>query len=280
MGRNNIVALTTGRGDSWPRKVNAQSAMSTARRTYVVTGSASGIGAATRAMLEAEGHAVIGVDLHDAEVVGDLATEAGRAAVASIDHANAVIACAGVSGANAPPELVVRLNYFGAVATVEALRPRLELATDPRAVVVASSAALFPVNDELVEACLDGAEDLAAELAAGLDGAAAYTSAKRALARWIRRMAPRPEWAGAGIPLNAVGPGVISSPMTRRRLDDPETREHMRGPLPMPLKWPGDPEDVASLLVYLSSPANTLVTGQHIFVDGGFDALTRGDDIY
>ena len=47
---------------------------------FVVTGSASGIGLATRERLEASGDNVIGVDLRDAEVLADLATPAGRAA--------------------------------------------------------------------------------------------------------------------------------------------------------------------------------------------------------
>ena len=55
------------------------SRMSTTRTT-VVTGSASGMGAATRELLEADGQRVIGVDLRDAEVVADLATPEGRAA--------------------------------------------------------------------------------------------------------------------------------------------------------------------------------------------------------
>ena len=46
--------------------------------TYVVSGSASGIGATVAARLRADGHTVIGVDLHDAEVTGDLATTSGR----------------------------------------------------------------------------------------------------------------------------------------------------------------------------------------------------------
>ncbi len=48
----------------------------------------------------------------------------------------------------------------------------------------------------------------------------------------------------------------------------------------MPLRWPGKPEDVASRLCYLASAENTLVTGQVVFVDGGFDALSRGDDVW
>jgi NAD(P)-dependent dehydrogenase (short-subunit alcohol dehydrogenase family) len=250
------------------------------QRRYVVTGSASGIGAATRRVLEAEGHAVVGVDLREAEIAADLSLETGRAALERVERVDAVIACAGVSGATAPSELVVRLNYFGAVATLERLRPRLAEGTLPRAAAVASTAALFPADEALVDACLAGDEERAAALARPLEGPRAYISAKRALARWVRRQAPAPEWAGAGIPLNAVGPGVILTAMTQERVSDPELREQMRGPMPMPLKWPGDPEDVASLLVYLTSPANTLVTGQHIFVDGGFDAVTRGDDVY
>ena len=49
--------------------------------TIAITGSAGGIGAATRARLEADGHRVIGVDVRDAEVIADLATAAGRGAM-------------------------------------------------------------------------------------------------------------------------------------------------------------------------------------------------------
>ena len=50
------------------------------KRTYVVTGSASGIGLATRKKLEALGEKVIGVDIHDAEVAADLSNATGRKA--------------------------------------------------------------------------------------------------------------------------------------------------------------------------------------------------------
>ena len=45
---------------------------------YAISGSASGMGAATRARLEAAGHQVIGIDLRDAEVIADLGTVEGR----------------------------------------------------------------------------------------------------------------------------------------------------------------------------------------------------------
>ena len=60
-------------------------------RTIAVTGSASGMGAATRAVLEADGQRVIGVDLRDAEVVADLSTAEGRASRCQV--ASAAMGC-------------------------------------------------------------------------------------------------------------------------------------------------------------------------------------------
>ena len=47
---------------------------------FAITGSGSGIGAATRARLEKAGHAVVGIDLHHAEIIADLSTPDGRSA--------------------------------------------------------------------------------------------------------------------------------------------------------------------------------------------------------
>jgi NAD(P)-dependent dehydrogenase (short-subunit alcohol dehydrogenase family) len=95
----------------------------------------------------------------------------------------------------------------------------------------------------------------------------------------VRRMAPTAEWAGAGIALNAIGPGVIDTPMTRPLLDDPAGVEMLRVGAPMPFGGHAQPEQVAPLLAFLTSPENTLVTGQMVFCDGGADTVLRGDDI-
>ena len=52
-----------------------------------------------------------------------------------------------------------------------------------------------------------------------------YGTTKRALALWIRRKAATPDWAGAGIPLNAIAPGVVETPMTAALIDSTEARE-------------------------------------------------------
>lgn len=260
-------------------------------RTYAVTGSSSGMGAATKARLQAAGHRVVGIDLHSADVNADLSTPEGRTAMAAgvaeqVGSLDGVIACAGVSfsgaGAetakridHASSEVSLRVNYFGAVASLELLRPLLERGTDPRAVVVASIAVLYPGTPEnLVQACLAGDEETAVALARAVESKVAYQAAKRALARWVRRAAPTPEWAGAGIPLNAIAPARIQTPMSK-----PPSREFDRQ-FPMPLHGPGKPEHVAALLDWLAGPDNVLVTGQLVLIDGGWDAITRGDDVF
>ena len=50
--------------------------------------------------------------------------------------------------------------------------------------------------------------------------------------------------------------------------------------MPAPFNGPADAEDVAAVHAFLVSAANSRMTGQIIFVDGGFDALSRGDDIW
>ena len=90
-------------------------------RTVVVTGSVAGIGAATRAYLEACGTRVIGVDLRDAEIEADLATATGREAMVSAVRTLAPRGIDGIvanAGVNREDALTIRVNYFGAVATL------------------------------------------------------------------------------------------------------------------------------------------------------------------
>src|SRR5262245_64670761 len=108
----------------------------------------------------------------------------------TVGQVDAVIASAGTSGLGATD---VRVDYFGAAATLEGLRPLLARGSAPRGVAVVSFALVLPVSDALVEACLDGDEERAVAVATGpppVEPGMVYSSAKRALARWVRRQAP------------------------------------------------------------------------------------------
>jgi nucleoside-diphosphate-sugar epimerase len=90
-------------------------------RRYVVTGSASGIGAATAAILRDQGATVIGCDLDDADIVADVSTPAGRRAlVDQVGRCGPIDAVLAVAGGGRTG--LLETNYFGTVATLEGLR--------------------------------------------------------------------------------------------------------------------------------------------------------------
>lgn len=251
-------------------------------RVIVITGSASGIGRAARQIIERAGYRVIGVDLHNAEILADLATPAGRQAmIAHITEKtggviDGLIASAGVA---IQSPLTVAVNYFGALATLEGLRPMLAKGVQPRAVAVTSVASIGPSNEDLINACLAGDEARAKRLAES-SADTVYASTKAALARWLRCNATMPDWAGAGILLNGVAPGLIATPMTQAMIDDPNMLKRIEDMLPMPIGRYGLPEEVGQLLAYLVSPENSLMVGQVVFIDGGSEATLRGDDVW
>ena len=130
-------------------------------RTSVVTGAASGIGLATKLLLESRGERVIGVDLRDADIQVDLTSAADRARMveemrdASGGSIDAIIAVAGLA---LPIPATASVNYFGMVATLEGLRPLLAGSDSPRAVGVASFASIGPVDDKITADFTSGDE--------------------------------------------------------------------------------------------------------------------------
>jgi glucose 1-dehydrogenase len=97
--------------------------------------------------------------------------------------------------------------------------------------------------------------------------AAAYGAAKGGLLTFTRSLAL--ELAAERINVNAISPGLIRTPMTKERVEDPEK---MKKELPrIPWNRPGEPREVARLALYLVSEDADYVTGQNFTIDGGLE---------
>ncbi|ORW30069.1 NAD-dependent epimerase [Mycobacterium paraense] len=258
--------------------------------TYAISGSASGMGRETAQRLRAEGHSVIGVDIKDADIVADLSTPRGRTAAAD----GVLAACGGTldgavlaAGLGPGPgrdraRLIAQVNYLGVVELLTAWRPALAAAERAKAVVVSSnSTTTVPaVPRRAVRALLAQDADKALR-SVRLFGPAAptmmYAASKIAVARWVRRHAVLPEWAGSGVRLNAIAPGAIMTPLLEEQLADPRQAKAVRS-FPVPVGGFGEARQLADWMCFMLSDSADFLCGSLLFVDGGTDAYFRADD--
>lgn len=249
-------------------------------RTVVVSGAASGIGAATTAMLRERGDRVITVDLRDADVVADLSTAEGRAdAVSGVqaftDVVHGLVPAAGIGGfTGVDSALVVSVNFFGAVDLVRGLRPQLAAAGGAGVVLLASNSITCQPGwrASVADLCLAGDEDAARADAAEADSVQVYPATKAALAWWARREGITEEWIGQGIRLNAAAPGMVATAMTDQLRDDPVLGAFADA-YPSAVGRAGRPEEIAAVIGFLLSDASSLMVGSVVYADGGTDAI-------
>ena len=248
----------------------------------VVTGSASGIGAAVRERLERDGDRVVGVDLRDAEVVADLSKPEGRerAVVEARERAGGgidrLVLCAGLGSHLEDFPLVASVNYFGAVDVMDGLRDSLAGRSGAAAVAVCSNSAQFaPVAEHpYVLALLDHDEARARELIAGENGFLAYAGSKHALCRAVRRRAS--EWGAAGIRLNGIAPGPTRTPLLAGAAEHPVFGKGVEA-LELPLGRWAEPAEIAAAIAFLLGPEASYLHGSIVYADGGNDAAIRPD---
>ena len=257
--------------------------------TIAITGSGSGIGAATRDLLESNSIKTIGIDLQNAEIQADLGTSEGREeAITSVlelsqGKLDGLVTCAGVS-VPFDPKLMLSINWFGTVELLEGLRDALTKSSKSSYVVAVSSnsTTITPnIPEELVTLCLDRDELGAHNLLDSLSGAEAmaisYAASKLAIARYVRLNAPQNQWAASGIRLNGICPGAVMTPLLESSLLDPNFGPAVKQ-LPLPVGGFGSPSLIAEWIAMMLSPSADFMCGSLVFVDGGSDALIRPND--
>lgn len=100
----------------------------------------------------------------------------------------------------------------------------------------------------------------------GLPNMAAYVASKGAISQLTKALAV--EFAESGINVNAIGPGYFKTELTMPLFKDEEKVAWMMSRIP--LKKIGEPDDLKGVAVFLASGASNYITGQTIYVDGGW----------
>ena len=248
-----------------------------------VTGSASGIGAATVQALRSAGFDVLSVDLRNADIQGDLSSASGRAAVVaevlsqSGGVLDGVVLCAGLGPQHPRAEGVAQVNYFGVTELLDGLKPALEKGQGRAAVVVSSVASVHlgweqnPLGAAL-ESGDHGAVSTILEGAGARAGQLAYAGSKNAVTVAVRRRAA--DWGALGLRLNTVAPGAVETPLLQAGLADPRFGKAIES-FVAPIARRAAPAEIASAILFLMGPGASFVHGTQLFVDGGIDAATR-----
>lgn len=241
-------------------------------KTIIVTGAASGIGAATAAMAAISGANVLSVDINaPVHAVGRF-FQVDLSDKASIDQLIAQLPT-GINGlaniAGMPPtqpaSAVVKVNLVGLKYFTTQIIPKLALGAS--IVNLASLAGLGRADaKETIQASesLDFEDVDAFCQKHGIEGARSYFFSKEALIVWT--MKNRWTWRERGIRMNSVSPGPVDTPILKDFLETLGARaeEDMRV-----MDRTGTPADIAPVVIFLLSDGSTWMRGSNLPVDGG-----------
>ncbi len=247
-------------------------------RVVVVTGGASGIGAAMVRAFAAQGDAVVLGDIDEVAGVAlaqEVVAAGGTARFVRADAATSEGADALVADAlDAFGALHVACNNAGISGPAAAVRD-IELDAWERTLRVNVTSVLLCMQAQLpaIERSGGGAIVNTASVAGlvGVPNMAAYSASKHAVVGLTRSAAL--EWARKGIRINVLCPGTVRTPMLRAYVGGDEDLLEAAGRHGSPMGRLGTPEEIAGAALWLCSDAAGYVTGHAMAVDGGAAAM-------
>jgi NAD(P)-dependent dehydrogenase (short-subunit alcohol dehydrogenase family) len=254
-------------------------------RTAVITGAGSGIGRSLALAFAAEGYGVVVNDYHGASahaVAEEVLAGGGRA----IAHAGDVADEKSVQGLAAlagswSGRVDVLVNNAGIADTVT---PTIDQdVEDWQRVVDVCLRGTYLCSRQVAKDFLlpqrSGRIVNIASIAGvvGLTTRNAYSASKAGVVMLTRTMAS--EWAGSGITVNAVAPGYIRTPMLDALIDAGKVDESVLRRR-IPAGHLGEPADITSAVLFLSSDAARYITGVCLPVDGGWVAYGAAGDAF
>jgi NAD(P)-dependent dehydrogenase (short-subunit alcohol dehydrogenase family) len=237
-------------------------AFSLERKIAVVTGASRGIGAAIAAGFAGAGANVFGLSRSGTAPKGVTALACDLSDDAAIKRAFGQIAKDGrvdvlvnAAGISLPAAGIDELKRFRDTLTTNL--------TGVYAVILAAYPLLKQAGGSIINVT-------SINSVRGFPGNPGYVAAKAGLAGLTRALAN--DYARDGIRVNALAPGYVATDMTAASFADPTMHEDRRRHT-MLGRW-GKPEDMVGAAIFLASPASAYMTGQELFVDGGWS--TKG----
>jgi NAD(P)-dependent dehydrogenase (short-subunit alcohol dehydrogenase family) len=244
-------------------------------KVAIITGAASGIGAATARTLAREGARLVLTDLDDTagtalaqelgatylhhDVTDEAAWPSVMAAATQLGRLDILVANAGIAIMGSAIDMSLQdwrrqmaINVDGVFLSVKYAIPAMRAASNGGSIIMLSSVAGLR----------------------GSAGLAGYSATKGAVRLFAKSMALECAQAGDGIRVNSVHPGIITTPIWTKMPpgSNAPIDPHAAAQAVVPIGKAGTPAEIADGILFLASDLSTHMTGSELVIDGGMTA--------